>query len=269
MESLTNWVLPIIIIVGAVVYYSKKISSKIFTGNNLSSLPSLIPSKIGDGTKKIIVSVTVYLVLLVLIRELQPDMWNWVWERDKLFWLIQITFISIALVFALGPTWTKWLLFPALIIVLATHVISEIDKDSSETEIRKSAEEGLVFKPLPYTNEELYNFLDYQLAPANLRKYERRGEIKKLHKVFSEKVNAVNWSSPVVLSTPPSEKILYKLETVVLSGQVLIKNYDTVVGKYPDKGFEILNGKKFSLRFKSLDHLETAVVVWMWEEHLP
>lgn len=269
MESLTNWLLPIIIIVGAVVYYSKKITSKIFTGNNLTSLPSLIPSRIGDGTKKFIVSVTVYLIILLLIKELQPEIWNWVWERGNLFWLIQITFISIALVFALGPTWTKWLLFPVIIVVLATHIISEIDKDLSETVIPADNGQRLNFKPLPYTENEIENFLNYQLAPANLRKFERRGRIKNLHKVFSERVDAVNWSSTVVLPTPPSEKILYRLETVVLSGQVMIKNYDTVVGKYPDKDFEILEGKKFSLRFKSIDHLETAVVVWMWEEHLP
>lgn len=257
-----------LIILVLMIYVIKKLGPRIFSQKTVN-LGSLLPKTISNGAKKTVVAVVVYLFLLLLIRELQPDIWNWVWEKDQLFWLIQATFISIALIFSLGPKWTKYLLFPALIIVLTTYILSEIGKDIAEIERKVAIEKGLIFKPLPYSDHELQNFLENSEAPQNLRKFEKRGRIKNLQKIFSGKVSAVEWSPAVTLTTPPSEKIMYKLETVVLSGQVMIKNYDSVVGKYPDKNFKSLKGKSFSLRFKSIDHLETGVVVWRWEEHLP
>lgn len=257
-------IVPVVLIVFVLLLQIKKFGTRVFSGNTLS-MGSLIPSKIGSRSKKIIVSVVVYLVLLILIRELQPEIWNWVWERDQLFWLIQITFISIALIFSLGPTWTKWLLFPALMIVLTTHIVSEIDKNTTIKQIKMSEEQGLIFKPLPYSEKEIQEFLKNSPAPTGLRRELNFGKIKNLKKVFAEKVNAVEWSKAVVVPTPP-KKIRRRTETVVLSGQVLVKNYDQIVGKYPDKDFQVLQGKHFSFRFKSLDHLETAVVVWSWEE---
>ena len=213
------------------------------------------------GLPKILVTVVVYLFLLYCVRELLPHMWWWLWEKE-VFWIIQGAVACTALIFWLGPVWSRYILLPAIGLVLIGFLAVESENDDRHRMLNKEREDVYVSPP---TEAEIRGFLTNPAPPSDLATKKDRGEIWDLEILFSGVVTREEWSRVVEIPTPPRGRH-YRFRTEVLKGQIEVMNRGEYQGRHPHPRLRIMSHRPLRLQYRSAELPQNAVVVWRWTQ---
>ncbi|MFP4539475.1 MAG: hypothetical protein ACLFNN_00880 [Candidatus Paceibacterota bacterium] len=206
---------------------------------------------------RLITAVLAYGCLLYLTREIQPEIWNWLFETG-LFWPLQLAVVVTVIVIDYGTGLLK-LIFIPIVIAIIFFSIQEIEKNGEK--------EKVTAKKPAVEESEIRDFLENPKPPKELKKLAKKGKIEDLRLALLQKVDSDSWSDPVKMPEQPVGTRL-RADLEILSGRVLVRDRNEIIGVYPDKNYKHPKGNSFELRFKSYDHKETAIAVWTWKENL-
>ncbi|MFP4022354.1 MAG: hypothetical protein ACLFNR_00300 [Candidatus Paceibacterota bacterium] len=202
-------------------------------------------------------AILAYGCLLYLVYAIQPEIWNWLFETG-LFWPLQLAVVVTVIVIDYGTGLLK-LIFIPIVIAILFFSIQGIEKNGDK--------EKVTAKKPAVEESEIRDFLENPKPPKELKKLAEKGKIEDLKLALIQKVSSEHWSDPVKMPEQPVETRL-RADLEILSGRVLVKDRNEIIGKYPDKNYRQPKGNSFELRFKSYDHPETAIAVWTWKEKL-
>ncbi len=250
-------ILPMTLILLVLIKIAKRISESNGVTESIPGTSGIAEFLAAKAT--LLVVLGCYLLLVLLTRELHPQLWNWLWEVE-VFWPIQITVLAIALLFMFGPRWAKWLIAPALILVIGIYVIEKIPEPERYPEYR------------PYLGEvprsELFKFLEDPEPPRDLVERQDRGEIWNLRVVYADIIDHESWSPVITIPVPPRGNY-YRIEPVSFPGKLEVMNRSRHLGIYPSEKTRPVESRPLRLQYRSVDYFETALVIWAWTQGHP
>ncbi len=253
-------IIPTILVILILVKTAKKVSG----GVNLSGA---IPGTSGITSflrtkATVLVVLGTYLTLLYLTRELHPEFWGWLLEVE-VFWPLQLTIGAFVLLFMFGPTWSKWILVPALSLVLFLY----IGEKALETE-QKREREKISFSLPAVPQEELMKFLKDPKPPEDLAQRSTDGSVWNLRVIYAGVIDRETWSPVITIPVPPQGNY-YRIRPVSSPGQLEVMNRGRYLGVYPAEKARPIERRPLHLQYRSADHPKTALVVWGWTQGHP
>ncbi|MGM0629517.1 MAG: hypothetical protein ACQESA_03765 [Patescibacteria group bacterium] len=196
-----------------------------------------------------------------MVRDLFPQAWQWMWEKD-VFWTVQGVVVSSVIIFWIGPRWAKMILFPVLVVIMGMYVLGEMETTPTSTKTDRKEEEKTI--PKPPSEAQIRGFLSNPSPPGDLLAKKERGEIWDLEILYAGVVIRGEWTRVIELPVPPRRRH-YRIEVEILSGSVDVMNRGKYVGRHPEEKLP-LSRRALRLQFRSARLPQTAIVIWRWTQ---
>ncbi len=253
-------IIPTILVIVVLAKIAKKVSGGVNISGVIPGTSSMMSFLRAKAT--LLVVLGTYLLLLWLIRELHPELWSWLWEVE-VFWSLQLVIGAFVLLFMFGPAWSRWILLPALVLVLFLYI------GEKATEVKeKRAKEEITFSLPAVPEEKLLGFITNPKPPEDLERLSARGDIWNLRVLYSGIVERESWSPIITIPVPPKGNY-YRIRPVSHSGKLEVMNRGKYLGVFPSEKTRPIETRVLRLQYRSADRPRTDLVIWGWTQGRP